>query len=90
MNKPTAHQQAMLSTIKSKNGTELDKAYSRMMLQTELKAGNKTEKKIAHGNSQEVKQLAKDILPAIAIEQNMFQHAVSQLKAAKQAKVSKQ
>ncbi|HLI18758.1 MAG TPA: DUF4142 domain-containing protein [Rhodanobacteraceae bacterium] len=76
----TTKQQQELSEIKATSGTGLDKLYSSTMLKSEIEFGNKTLEEITHGQSQATKNFATFLLPAINLEANMFQHAVSEMK----------
>lgn len=76
----TQEQQQELSEIKATGGTQLDKLYSATLLKSEIQFGNKTLMEITHGQVQQTRNFATFLLPAINLEANMFQHAVSQLK----------
>ncbi|HET8551620.1 MAG TPA: DUF4142 domain-containing protein [Gammaproteobacteria bacterium] len=88
-NSPSTKQQSELQTVKSKNGTEFDKLWTKTMLKAELKAGNQAQAEVAKGKSHKVKKLAKTALPAINLEQNMLQHALAKIKSTTKASVSK-
>lgn len=77
----TQKQQQELSRIKATSGTQLDKLYSSTLLELEIDAGNKTLKEITHGQVRQTKSFATFLLPAINLEANMYQHAVSKLNA---------
>lgn len=77
----TPKQQQELSEIKATSGTGLDKLYSNTLLESEIQFGNQALQEITHGEAQPVKSFATFLLPAINLEANMFQHAVSQMNA---------
>lgn len=74
-------QQQELSEIKATSGTGLDKLYSSTLLESEIQFGNQVLQEITHGGAQPIKSFATFLLPAINLEANMFQHAVSQMNA---------
>lgn len=76
----TQKQQQELSEIKATSGVQLDKSYSTTLLESEIQFGNRTLMEITHGQVQQTKDFAIFLLPAINLEANMFQHAVSRLK----------
>lgn len=77
----TQQQQQELSEIKATSGTGLDKLYSSTLLKSEIQFGNLALQEITHGGAQPIKSFATFLLPAINLEANMFQHAVSQMNA---------
>lgn len=76
----TKKQQQELSEMKATSGAQLDQLYSSTLLKSEIGFGNKTLKEITQGQSQQTKSFATFLLPAINLEANMFQHAVSEMK----------
>ncbi|HET7570670.1 MAG TPA: DUF4142 domain-containing protein [Gammaproteobacteria bacterium] len=78
--KPSAQMQSQLQYVDSKSGGEFDKAWTRMMIETELKAANKTQQEIAKGESEKIKRIAKKALPVINLQINMLQYAKSKFR----------
>ncbi|HET8551616.1 MAG TPA: DUF4142 domain-containing protein [Gammaproteobacteria bacterium] len=77
---PSAQMQSQLQYVSSKSGGKFDKAWTRMMLETELKAANKTQQEIAKGESEKIKRIAKKALPAINLQIDMLQYAKSKFR----------
>lgn len=78
--KPSAQMQSQLEFVDSKSGGKFDQVWTRTMLDTKLKAANKTQQEIAKGEFEKIKRVAKKALPTLNLQISMLQHAMAKVR----------
>lgn len=86
---PSTKMKSTLETVKLTSATTFDKLWTKTMLKAEIKAANTTQKEVAKGKSHKVKKLAEAALPALNLQTNMLQHAMTKLKMPETIQASK-